>query len=307
MLPAFHSVSGVFIEFTKTEHEHGGPGWEFGTCLWSPTVNNRGANSYALMSAPEKGDLVLHFLLTKWPDGTEETRVAGFSYVAKPCQTVQTEPTKADKWANRGSYFRIDLKGYTPFPNPLPMKTLIEEYGEDIRKELIENGPRFYPFNRYGAGLHTVQGIYLGRCTENLYQILAKAMSIEVATTAAKAEPGPEHREYAEARRLSSERYFFARNPSLRKDAIQVYGTSCQACGFDFGARYGAHGAGYIEVHHKDPLSERAEAEWTEEVRTALSQVAVLCANCHRMVHRKKQALTIEQLKDQLQNPPVSS
>lgn len=132
-------------------------------------------------------------------------------------------------------------------------------------------------------------------------------MSIEVATTSAKADPGPERRDYAEARRLSSERYFFVRNPSLRRDAIQAYGTSCQVCGFDFGRRYGAHGEGYIEGHHKDPLSELGEAEWTEEVRTALSQVAVLCANCHRMVHRKKKALTIGQLKTQLLNLPPRS
>lgn len=44
----------------------------------------------------------------------------------------------------------------------------------------------------------------------------------------------------------------------------------------------------YNEVHHENPLSEGAKAEWTEEVWTSLSQVAVLCANCHWMVYWKK-------------------
>jgi len=32
----------VWIEDTKSEHQHGGPGWEFGTCLWSPSTDEKG-------------------------------------------------------------------------------------------------------------------------------------------------------------------------------------------------------------------------------------------------------------------------
>jgi hypothetical protein len=32
----FSAYDGVFVEITKENHAHGGPGWEFGTCLWSP-------------------------------------------------------------------------------------------------------------------------------------------------------------------------------------------------------------------------------------------------------------------------------
>jgi hypothetical protein len=303
MLPAFHSVGGVFIEFTKTDHGHGGPGWEFGTCLWSPTANSGGAKSYALMEKPQKGDLVLHFLLSQWPDGVEETRVAGISIVSNACRVVSEEPPLAGKWAGRDAYFRIDLKGYSAFPTPLPMRTLIDVYGEEIRAELIENAPEFYPFNRYGQGLHTVQGIYLARCTENLYLILSKVLGIEVAIPDGPLEPLNEHKEYAEAKRMASERYFFARNPKLRKDAILHYGTTCQVCGFNFGLTYGEFGKGYIEVHHLDPLSERSEKEWTDELRTTLEQVAVICANCHRMAHRTKPSLPLESLRAKFVTP----
>ncbi len=52
-------------------------------------------------------------------------------------------------------------------------------------------------------------------------------------------------------------------------------------CGFDFEATYGAIGSGYAEVHHRTPL-----ASFTEETTTTLDELAVVCSNCHRMIHR---------------------
>ncbi|MFE2556920.1 HNH endonuclease [Streptomyces sp. NPDC059352] len=54
----------------------------------------------------------------------------------------------------------------------------------------------------------------------------------------------------------------------------------CEACTFDFGATYGPLGADYIEVHHVTPLHVSGPSE------TRLEDLALLCANCHRMCHR---------------------
>ncbi|MHA4819578.1 HNH endonuclease [Streptomyces aculeolatus] len=75
------------------------------------------------------------------------------------------------------------------------------------------------------------------------------------------------------------------RNRTLRKKKIamvlQQGGTlSCEACDFDFEEVYGDRGAGYMECHHVVPLHEAGET------RTRLSDVALICANCHRMIHR---------------------
>lgn len=52
-------------------------------------------------------------------------------------------------------------------------------------------------------------------------------------------------------------------------------------CGFDFEAVYGELGRGYAPVHHLLPLS------GTEGTRTTtLADLAVVCANCHAMIHR---------------------
>ncbi|MGY0194595.1 HNH endonuclease [Leptothrix sp. BB-4] len=62
-------------------------------------------------------------------------------------------------------------------------------------------------------------------------------------------------------------------------------------CGFDFQARYGTLGAGYAEVHHLIPLSAANEA-----VTTTLNDLAVVCSNCHRMIHRGGACRTLTEL-----------
>lgn len=52
-------------------------------------------------------------------------------------------------------------------------------------------------------------------------------------------------------------------------------------CGFDFHAKYGELGAGFAEVHHKKPLSKAPRAGTTVK----LVDLAIVCANCHRMIH----------------------
>ena len=63
----------------------------------------------------------------------------------------------------------------------------------------------------------------------------------------------------------------------------------CQTCGFDFFEVYGEIGRDYAEIHHLEPLSNR-----TKPSLTKLSDVAVLCANCHVMVHRGGQVRALD-------------
>ena len=66
----------------------------------------------------------------------------------------------------------------------------------------------------------------------------------------------------------------------------------CEACTFDFERKYGELGKGYIECHHRFPLAEN-----TIEQVTALADLAFVCANCHRMLHRDISHLNIESLR----------
>jgi 5-methylcytosine-specific restriction protein A len=89
-----------------------------------------------------------------------------------------------------------------------------------------------------------------------------------------------------EGRVLERMHRFRERNARLRKQKIESVrngggALACQVCGFDFAQRFGSHGEGYIEVHHVLPLHETGTAE------TRLSDLALVCANCHRMSHRR--------------------
>lgn len=92
--------------------------------------------------------------------------------------------------------------------------------------------------------------------------------------------------------------YRYERSLSNRNDAIKIHGLKCKVCEFDFQKYYGKWGEGYIEVHHVQALSENQGNELQVNPKTDLT---VLCANCHRMVHRKKGiTLTIEELKEKI-------
>jgi 5-methylcytosine-specific restriction enzyme A len=54
-----------------------------------------------------------------------------------------------------------------------------------------------------------------------------------------------------------------------------------QHCGFDFAEQYGALGEGYAQVHHLLPLGKSPK----DGRETKLKDLAIVCANCHVMIH----------------------
>ncbi|MBY0120919.1 EVE domain-containing protein [Bacillus sp. S/N-304-OC-R1] len=87
----------------------------------------------------------------------------------------------------------------------------------------------------------------------------------------------------------------YERVPKNRKKAIEIHGLNCYVCGFNFEEVYGERGKDFIEVHHISPLSTLEEAV---EINPKTDLVP-LCANCHRMIHRRKdEILTIEELRE---------
>lgn len=67
---------------------------------------------------------------------------------------------------------------------------------------------------------------------------------------------------------------------------------SCEVCGFSFVDKYGELGKGFIEAHHLFPIS-----KLKEETKTKIEDLALVCSNCHRMLHRKRPWLELEELK----------
>src|SRR5215218_8692971 len=76
----------------------------------------------------------------------------------------------------------------------------------------------------------------------------------------------------------------YERDQKLRTATVKYHGVTCKVCGFDFEQVYGERGKGYIEVHHLRPVSTLGK-----ETKVDLKRdMTVLCSNCHRMIHRRK-------------------
>lgn len=78
------------------------------------------------------------------------------------------------------------------------------------------------------------------------------------------------------------------RSRELRAAKIQAFRTihgsiHCEVCGFNFEQTYGALGNGLIEVHHT-----RAIADYDAGAITELTDLILVCSNCHYVIHRDR-------------------
>ena len=87
------------------------------------------------------------------------------------------------------------------------------------------------------------------------------------------------------------------RNSSAKK-VKKIHGLKCECCGLNFEEQYGEIGKGFIEVHHLIPLSSLKLGECKEY--DPHKDFAVLCSNCHRMIHRQSDPSDIDALRKQL-------
>ncbi len=71
------------------------------------------------------------------------------------------------------------------------------------------------------------------------------------------------------------------------------HGFNCAVCSVNFEARYGELGKGLIHVHHLNPLA-LIDGEYELDPVADLKPV---CPDCHAMLHRPEQLLSIEQLR----------
>jgi len=106
-----------------------------------------------------------------------------------------------------------------------------------------------------------------------------------------------EQEEFEEGRILTVLHKRRERAPRLveaKKQAVLKVTTAlrCEACGFDFYATYGALGRGFAECHHLMPLSALSCRR-----RTLITDLAILCSNCHRMIHRARPMISISELR----------
>jgi len=104
-----------------------------------------------------------------------------------------------------------------------------------------------------------------------------------------------ENIEVEEGRQYIAEKKFRQRNRGL----IEVKKTNsdyrCEVCGMNFKEKYGKIGEKYIIAHHLVTIGSRKES-----TTTTLKDIALVCSNCHVMLHRKNPPYKINELKTML-------
>ncbi len=164
-LPPFENFAQVWVEKTKTSHKHGGKGWEFGACLWSPTVGKKKQKIYENMRYVRPGDLVLHLCEGRWLGLVEETHFCGYSIADKACVIRHDEPPYPSNWTGQAPYYRVDLRDISWLSETVAIPTLVNAFEARILESTQENDS---PFANHDGRPRLRQGGFNDRTTCNL-------------------------------------------------------------------------------------------------------------------------------------------
>lgn len=86
----------------------------------------------------------------------------------------------------------------------------------------------------------------------------------------------------------------YERNPQARKTCLNHHGYSCQICDFNFETYFGEVGKGFIHIHHINSIAEIGKEHEIDPKKDLIP----VCPNCHAMIHSRRPAFTIEEIKE---------
>lgn len=206
------------------------------------------------------------------------------------------DPSKIDKKNNeviKLSKFLNELQIHTVRPDATKFRN---SSGVSMK---LNNFKRFDP-NISGKGL--VRG---GRLEENIWEEfsekreelrrIAEIIKLTTNTKSITAIFDDEESEFPEGQILYRRHKYRERSSKVvkekKEEASKNDNLKCEVCGFDFFRAYGDLGKGYIECHHIIPIS-----QYKQNDTTKIEDLALVCSNCHRMLHRKRPWMSIEEL-----------
>ena len=154
--------------------DHGGPGWEFGTCLWSPTERKGGGKwgYWDLMKRIRKGDVIVHL------QGKTNQHFIGHSIVDADCYITDRRPPKPGAWNHASTFYRVPIRDYCPFEKPIPLVDIFTRQGDHLMQYHYLHSPasssngRFLFFVSQAGRLQCQNGAYLSELDAELTKII---------------------------------------------------------------------------------------------------------------------------------------
>lgn len=105
-----------------------------------------------------------------------------------------------------------------------------------------------------------------------------------------------ENLKYAEGKTKTVLVNNYERNQVARQKCLDYYGAFCQVCNFNFGEFYGDIGKDFIHVHHIVDIATIGNEYSVDPIK----DLVPVCPNCHSMLHKKKPAYSINELKEMM-------
>ena len=106
--------------------------------------------------------------------------------------------------------------------------------------------------------------------------------------------------EALEGRLIEIIEYSRSRSEPLRLAALKRAGGVCECCEINFANLLSGVGTVALQVHHTNPLSSRAP----DGSMTKLDDLAVLCSNCHLLIHAfGSKPLSVLELRHRMNRP----
>lgn len=270
MLPILSAQQNVFVEISNLKH--GGLGWEFGTCLWSPEKDKRGSSAWKLMENIKEGDIILHFAKIR-----NNQHWYGVSVASNTIQKGLPTPPIPGNWANMKPYQRVNLSYFIPLQNPYPAKDFFRNYYQELN-DLLPHQNSFY-YNDPDSRVLKMQQRYIASCPAGVYEIFNSLSdnigftpifaSEEVFSPTADQPLAPD---YSPPGRIKTSVSRIVRDTKLSRDTKANYEWKCQICGQSIVLPTGAK---YAEGHHIKPLGGISQGPDTAD------NLIVLCPSHH--------------------------
>ena len=157
-------------------------------------------------------------------------------------------------------------------------ETITVSFKASIRDALERNSSDSVKYNNKYDVFYCVHGKGNGKWGLRNYEVTEDNMNITQDDSG-----------FSEGRQLLKKHLCRERNHSLIKKAKDKFKQEhegkifCEVCGFDFHLKYGELGEDFIEAHHTKAVSQMEENE-----KTKIEDIAMVCSNCHSMLHRRK-------------------
>lgn len=168
----------IFIEMARNE-VHGGDGWEFLNCVWSPTKKQTGGQwpFWNKILNIKKGDIILH--LRGVPP---HANFVGYSIASSDGFETSNRPPYPEGWNYAETFYRADLSDFTKFHERYNLSDIFSKNRAELEKYFLENktknSPKLNLFYVIQSGkLGCLNGAYLSDADEKLIRLLLGSSS----------------------------------------------------------------------------------------------------------------------------------